>query len=212
MDEAATFKKVHTPGSVAVSPLGEGRYDILACNNYAHQVTRHRLIGGVPMEVRRNRVLLEDGLKLPDGVAFSPAARWIAISNHDTGDVLMYRNNRRLDRSSAPIGYLRGAGYPHGVRFTADGQFVFVADAGAPVVRVYFAIGGGWRGTRDPLISLRVLNEETYWLGRTNPQEGGPKGIDIDGGMRVLATTCERQPLAFFDLRATLKAIEHRSI
>jgi len=207
-----TFQKVNTPGSVAVSPFGKARADILACNNYSDQVTRHRLVGGTQMRVTRNKVLLEHGLNLPDGVAYGPGARWIAISNHNSGSVLMYRNNRRLGRWSEPAGSLRGAGYPHGVRFTADGQFVFVADAGAPVVHVYFAVGGGWRGTRDPMASLRVLDEAAYRRGRANPEEGGPKGIDIDGGMRVLATTCEEQPLAFFDLRATLKAIEHRSL
>jgi hypothetical protein len=212
MEGEAAFKDLAWPGSVAAIPLGRQRFDILVCNNYANQVTRHRLIGGARPHVRKNRVLLQEGLDLPDGVAFSPSARWIAVSNHNTGSVLVYRNKGSLDRWTKPAGHLRGAGYPHGVRFTADGQFVFVADAGSPVVHVYFAIGGGWRGTRDPMVSLRVLNEEAYRRGRTNREEGGPKGIDIDGGMRVLATTCWEQPLAFFDLRAMLKKIEHRSI
>ena len=38
---------------------------------------------------------------------------------------------------------------------------------------------------------------------RLNPQEGGPKGIDIDKDMTVLAATCEFQTLAFFDLART---------
>lgn len=211
MDGEAAFEKENTPGSVAVSPLGGDRYDILACNNYADNVTLHRLAGGERMKVVRNKVLLERGLNLPDGVAVSPDGRWIAISNHNTGSVLMYRNNPRLDRASDPTGSLVGAGYPHGIRFTSDGQFVFVADAGAPVVHVFFAIGGGWRGTREPMASLRVLDEAAFLRGRTNPQEGGPKGIDIDAGMRVLAMTCEERPLAFFDLRSMLRSIEHRS-
>ncbi len=132
MEDGASFKDVEWPGSVAAIPLGRQRYDILVCNNYVHRVTRHRLIAGARPEVRKNKVLLEDGLSLPDGVALSPSARWIAVSNHNTGSVLMYRNNRSLDRWSNPAGYLRGAGYPHGVRFTADSQFVFVADAAVP--------------------------------------------------------------------------------
>ncbi len=76
---------------------------------------------------------------------------------------------------------------------------------------MYLGIGDDWRGTRDPVTSLRVLSDEAYLLGRTNPQEGGPKGLDIDGGMKVFAITCEQQPLAFFDLRATLDTIARRS-
>lgn len=211
MDGEAGFQKTASPGSVAVMPLGRDRYDVLVCNNFADQVTRHRLVGGTPPHVRKNRVLLEEGLNLPDGVAFSPSARWIAVSNHNTGSVLMYRNRGSLDRRSKPAGYLRGAGYPHGVRFTADSQFVFVADAGSPVVHVYLGIGDDWHGTRDPVTSLRVLSQEAYLLGRTNRQEGGPKGIDLDGGMRVLAATCEHLPLAFFDLQAMLNTIARRS-
>jgi hypothetical protein len=76
---------------------------------------------------------------------------------------------------------------------------------------VYLGIGDDWRGTRDPVASLRLLSEEAYLLGRENPEEGGPKGIDIDGGMNVLAATCEQMPLAFFDLKAMLNTITRRS-
>ena len=176
MEGETAFQKVASPGSVAVMPLGRDRYDVLVCNNFADQVTRHRLVGGTRPHVRKNWVLLEEGLNLPDGIASSPSARWIAVSNHNTGSVLMYRNRRSLDRGSKPAGYLLGAGYPHGVRFTADSQFVFVADAGSPVVHVYLGIGDDWHGTRDPVTSLRVLSHEAYLRGRTNRQEGGPKG------------------------------------
>ena len=55
------------------------------------------------------------------------------------------------------------------------------------------------------------MSDETYLRGRKNPEEGGPKGLDIDAGMRVLATTCEEQALAFFDLRAVLSLAARRS-
>jgi hypothetical protein len=48
------------------------------------------------------------------------------------------------------------------------------------------------------------MDEAVYLRGRNNPKEGGPKGIDIDAGMDIMATTCECQPLAFFDLQAIL--------
>ena len=211
MDGEAAFEELASPGSLVAIPLGRQRYDILVCNNFVHQVTRHRLIDGERLQVRKNAVLLEEGLNLPDGVAFSPSHRWIAVSNHNTGSVLLYRNKGSLDRRSPPAGSLRGAGYPHGVRFTADSQFIFVTDAGYPFVHVYLGIGDDWRGTRDPVASLRLLSEEAYLLGRENPEEGGPKGIDIDDGMNVLAATCEQMPLAFFDLKAMLDTIARRS-
>ena len=122
-------------------------------------------------------MLLQEGLDLPDGVAFSPSARWIAVSNHNTGSVLVFRNKGSLDRWTKPAGHLRGAGYPHGVRFTADSQFVFVSDAGSTVVHVYLGIGDDWHGTRDPVTTLRGLSQKAYLRGRTNRQEGGPRAV-----------------------------------
>ena len=51
-----------------------------------------------------------------------------------------------------------------------------------------------------------VLDWSTYLQGRSNPEEGGPKGIDIDAGMNVLACTTEFQTLAFFDLAEVLRS------
>ncbi|HET7716663.1 MAG TPA: hypothetical protein VFK86_13650, partial [Bauldia sp.] len=205
------FRDVVSPGSVAATPVGRDCYQVFVCNNFAHRVTRHRLKWARSPKIRKNKVLIAAGLSIPDGIAVSPSERWIAISNHTTGSVLIYRNNRALGPETLPVGRLEDAGYPHGVRFTRDGQFIFVADAGTPVVNVYLGIGGDWRGTRKPIHSIRVLTDEAYLRGHVNPEEGGPKGIDIDGGGRVLATTCEEQPLAFFDLRATLNAIARRT-
>jgi mannosyltransferase OCH1-like enzyme len=42
--------------------------------------------------------------------------------------------------------------------------------------------------------------------GRHNVEEGGPKGIDIDDTMNVMVSTCEVQPLTFFDLEAILRS------
>jgi DNA-binding beta-propeller fold protein YncE len=94
--------------------------------------------------------------------------------------------------------------FPHGVRFTSDGNFVFVADAGSPYVNVYAKDGPTWKGRRNPISSFRVMDEDVYLRGRTNPQEGGPKGVDIDRDMNVMVTTSAEQRLAFFDLPAML--------
>lgn len=209
LEPGAGFEHLHTPGSVAVVPKGRDRYGIIVCNNYAHHVTRHRLEWGTRRAVTRNQVIAA-GLSIPDGVAVSPTRRWIAISNHVTGSVLMYRNGKGLGPDAKPAGELRGAGYPHGVRFADDGRIVLVADAGNPVVRVYLGVAGRWQGTRDPVGSLRVVTQDAYLRGRHNPEEGGPKGIDVDRRNRVIAVTCQEQPLAFFDLRMTLERIARR--
>ena len=94
--------------------------------------------------------------------------------------------------------------YPHGLRFTEDGRHLVVADAGAPCIHVFAARGGDWSGVHDPIATLEVMDDETFQRGRYNPQEGGPKGLDIDRTSRLLAVTSEHQPLALFDARQVL--------
>ncbi|MEP7206433.1 MAG: hypothetical protein ABI920_05800 [Casimicrobiaceae bacterium] len=196
------------PGSVTASSIGGDRYELLVCNNYIHRVSRHvveRNEKGLVLE--SHEILLGEGLSVPDGVAIDRRREWIAISNHGTHTVLLYENTPSLDLHAKPDGILRNVNYPHGVRFTADGAFLLVADAGSPYLNVY-ARGASWRGARQPHTAIRLLDETTFERGRYHPTEGGPKGIDIDQGMNVLVTTCWEQGLAFFDLPAILR--EHR--
>jgi DNA-binding beta-propeller fold protein YncE len=194
------------PGSVAVAGRDGSVCEILVCNNSGHTVTRHLLDCAAGCAVLDSRVLLGKWINLPDGVCVSADRHWIAVSNHNTHGVLLYAYSPALDRQSRPDGVLRGVYYPHGLRFSADGRYLFVADAGAPFVQVYASEDGDWRGARGPAASVRIMDEATFLRGRSNPQEGGPKGIDIDAGMNVLVATSELQPLAFFDLSAILHA------
>ncbi len=194
-----------SPGSVTVSRIDRGLYELLICNNYAHYVTRHILETNEGFALRSHEILLNRGLRFPDGVAVDRERRWIAISNHEAHNVCLYENTAHLNPHSKPDGALRNVNYPHGVRFTADNAFVLVADAGAPYVNVYAKGGASWKGTRYPVAAFRVMPENTYLRGRFHPQEGGPKGIDLDSGMNVLVATCAEQNLAFFDLRGVLK-------
>jgi hypothetical protein len=148
---------------------------------------------------------LKKRLDLPDGVSVSE--QWIAISNHNTHSVLLYEDTGSLNEYSEPDGILRCAYYPHSLQFTSDGCFILVADAGAPYVHIYMKDGSGWRGVRGPFKSLGVLNDGDFLRGRTTIHEGGPKGIDIDNSMSTFVTTCEVQPLAFFDLAEILEWI-----
>lgn len=200
----APLRRLHSPGSVAVRHAPDGTISLLVCSNYRHCISRHTL--GHGHRVARNRVLLARGLSTPDGIAISPDDRWIAVTNHDTHDVALYPATGRLNRWTAPAGLLRGPIYPHGLRFTADGRHLLVANAGAPLVHI-FERGDSWEGQREAVRTVEVLDDETFRRGRINPQEGGPKGIDIDRTGSVVALTNQEMPLAIFALNAFVQGV-----
>ena len=195
---------VHTPGSVAAIAIDADSFELMVCNNYVNHVTRHIVHMGKNIEVTADELAIEAGLDVPDGISHSPDGRWIAVSNHNTHSVFVYARTPALNRVSAPDAVLRNVLCPHGVRFTPDGRFILVADAGAPYVNVYKRGQGDWHGTYDPYSLFPVMEPAVFATGRHNPQEGGPKGIDLDKNMTVLVATCESQTLAFFDLAQVL--------
>ena len=196
---------LNAPGSLAVTRKDENLCELLVCNNAGHSVTRHRVDRSAGCRIADGQVLLKRWLNLPDGICISHDGQWIAVSNHNTHDVLIYRNSPSLDERADPDGVLRCVHFPHGLRFTLDGRHIIVADAGAPYVHIYASEGQGWAGARSPVRSVRIMDEALFLRGRHNPQEGGPKGIDIDRDMELLVATSEHQPLVFFDLPAMLQ-------
>lgn len=196
---ASLGHRIRSPGSVAVLRAGQGRAEILVCNNYRHRITSHVFSLRRPVLPAWNRVVLERGLAVPDGIAVSADRRWIAVSNHETAGVLLFDNRSGLRRDLEAVGALHGVSYPHGLRFSGDGRTIYVADAGSPCVHVYES-DGDWRGSREPVRSLPVVDDATFRAGNASAEEGGPKGIDLDTSGRLLAATCESQPLAFFHL------------
>jgi hypothetical protein len=194
---------IASPGSVAVVNRGQGRAEALVCNNYIHTITRHALDAGSKPEDTEGLVL-KKWLNIPDGISVSREGQWVAVSNHGTHAVLIYEDLPRLNEASDPVGILRHTDYPHGLRFTADDRFIVVADAGSPYLSIYGKDESGWRGLRKPLLSFRALSQEDFLRGRYNVEEGGVKGVDIDAAGKVIACTCEGQPLVFFDFEAIL--------
>jgi hypothetical protein len=188
-----------SPGSVAVRPLGKGRGEVLACNNWKGTITRHTLEPSGALT--GGEVLAAKLLDLPDGLALSGDGRWLAVSNHDGHNVFVYAY-ATLDEHSDPVAILRGAKYPHGLRFDAAGDRLLVADAGSPMVHVFERGPHGWSGARYPSATMTVVDEHAFALGNRNPREGGPKGIDVHRDTNVVAVTCEQQRLAFFDAGA----------
>ena len=202
---ADTTTLLDAPGSVTVTRGEDGGGEVLICNNHGNTVTRHRLDRHAGRAIGHGEVLLQNYLDIPDGVSVSPDRRWIAVSNHSTHNVVLYENSPALSASAEPAGILRRIAYPHGLRFSADGRHLFVADAGAPYLLIYARDSDQWRGVRRPVAAVRIMDDAMFERGRHNPEEGGPKGLDIDAGSRVLVVTSECQPLAFFDVPALLQ-------
>jgi hypothetical protein len=118
----------------------------------------------------------------------------------------MFENSPELGPKREPTGALLDVDCPHSLRFSDDGCRLLVASAGAPFVHVYAGDenGAGWYGERLPIATFQVMADETFLSGRSSPEEGGPKGLDLSTELNLLAVTCEAQPLAFFDLAAIL--------
>jgi hypothetical protein len=204
-------KEIVTPTSVAIIENGHGVYEALICNNDVQTVSRHRLDFSSRFSTSSD-VLLKKGLDAPDCICVSRERQWIALSNHYGHDVFVYKNTS-LNEYSDPVGILRGVCCPHGLRFTSDGRFILVSDCTTPYVNIYQKDDLDWEGVRYPLLSFRVLDDEDFLRGKRGYEEGGAKGIDIDDATNVIVTTCEMQPLAFFDLGAILEdACEGKSI
>jgi hypothetical protein len=197
--------RVLTPGSVASLPMSENRYRLLICNNNWNAVTAHSVALGQSIQTESQGILIENRLRIPDGVSISGDGAWIAISNHVDGEVLVYGNTASLQRRTPPTAVLRGLVCPHGVRFTSDGR-ILAADAGSQYLYVFENKTGRWNGVHEPTTSVRVVDDEMFYSGRYDSREGGIKGIALDNDDRVLITTHKRDVLGFYDLKRLLAA------
>ncbi len=191
---------LHGPGSLDARVLSPDCYELLVCSNWSDSVGRFLLDITDGISVLGEELLLRRWIDLPDGINIAPQGRWLATSSHYTQSVHLHDAHERISPHTDPQGVLRGLTYPHGVRFSHDGKFILVADAGAPYVHIYHRPDGDWRGIHDPILSALTMEESLFRRGQINPQEGGPKGLAIDPSSRVLVTCCKLQPLAFFDL------------
>jgi len=206
ISKADVMKKIHSPGSLAVSAVTPEGYELLVCNNHRNRITRHQISGRTAHKVTSSKSVLERGLDVPDGVAFSADKQFFAISNHFKHEVNIYRNDGKYHRRTLPFGTLKGLDFPHGLRFFADDHYLMVADAGLPYMRLYHCAEGRWQGEYVPICAIRVMSEDVYLKGHYYHQEGGPKGLDFSPDGQVLATTCETQPLMFYHVPPLLAA------
>lgn len=193
---------IGSPGSVAVTRLSDQYFDLLVCNNYRHYVSRHIIHRQNGFKVISGLRLFKQGLKVPDGIAVSTDGELVAVSNHDRKRVDVFRNGTGSGTQSSPVFSLGVPHYPHGVRFAMEDRLLLVADAGAPFVHLYVRDGTSWKAASGPVASIRVMDDHSFQRGRNNPEEGGPKGLDILADGSVLVVSCEEVPIAFFDFRS----------
>jgi len=114
--------KVKNAGSLVAYELAENIYRIIVCSDQWHFVTAHRITLGETPGIVHEGVLLQNGLKIPDGAAISPDHKWISITNHVHGEVLLFKNTDKLNKQSEPDARLTGLVCPHGVDFDPSGN------------------------------------------------------------------------------------------
>jgi DNA-binding beta-propeller fold protein YncE len=176
--------------------------DLLVCNNYRHNVSRHIIQKDNGFQVVASLRLFEHDLRIPDSIAVSAGGDLVAVSNHERQRVDVFSNDAGSALRARPLFSLKVTDYPHGVRFGMDDRLILVADAGAPHVHVFARGKDGWSDAASPPVSIRVMDDDAFQRGRRNPQEGGPKGVDILSDGSLFVVSCEEVPIAFFDFRS----------
>lgn len=191
---------VTTPGSLDAVRV-DGGFEIIACNNYADRVTRHRLrTDGGQARFSSHEVILAGQFEVPDGAAVSADGKLLAISNHHKEWVDVYELPLRGGVDTEPVARLLNAGFPHGISFARQDGYFLVADAGAPAVYVYERGPDGWIGEFQKAGGLQTLSTQQFMMGRSDQAEGGPKGLCVLDDLDLVGLTCEFRQLAFYRL------------
>ena len=132
------YREISSPGSVAVVRREHGLDEAVICNDYTNKITKHLVDVKDGCSIKGDTLLLNKWIRFPDGICVSKNREWIAVSNHDTHAVFVYRNDESLNPLSPPDAILRHY-YPHGLHFAAEDRFILAASAGAPYINIYEA-------------------------------------------------------------------------
>jgi hypothetical protein len=168
---------------------------VLVCDNDANQVTRFVLDIEAGCEVLDGEVLLRKRLDIPDSITISPSGDWMAISNHWTNEVFLYRYDARLGPDDEPVGVLEGPNFPHGLRF----QPPTGAISRSPI-RACHTCTATWRRVATGAVGASrrgrcgSCTTTSSWRGKYNFQEGGPKGLEVIDDASVFVLT-KRAPV-----------------
>lgn len=194
--------KVMTPGSVDSYPLSENKYRIFICENHSHLVSSHIISLDDGITITHEGVRMKQSLRIPDGITVSPDQKWIAVSNHVYGQAVIFKNESDLTKKTTPVNVLEGPVCPHGIRFSHDGKELYVADAATQYLFLYESEDGNWGATHNPPKTIKVVDDEAFYVGQYGAKEGGVKGIDIDKTQSVIITTHRMGVVEFYDLKA----------
>ena len=186
------------PGSVRIH--GNSLY--VTCN-LKNTVTECQLTFDCDeIEVGAERVIIQNGIDIADGLAFSHDGNWLAISDHGNRRVIV------LDRSTNEISCtLRDADlqHPHGLCFDSDHNRIITSDSGGKCLHI-FETDDNWSSdqssstfTCEGVDDAIFKKTQSQVPEKRRALEGGIKGIDFDPGSKTFVTTCRYQMLRFFE-------------
>ena len=187
---------------------------LAACNLEIGSVSFYRRTSHSPIafELEPLFELKHRSLSNPDGLAFSPCGRWLAIANHGNHSVSIFqRRNRvisggKLRYGPKPVTIIKDPGlrHPHSVAFTAANHLV-VTNAGANYISVYEPQSHNFRmrWSQSPIARKTVGPDRIFKeVNARNKMEGGPKGIAIHN--RSLAICSPEYGIKIFAFRESL--------
>lgn len=198
--EGYIFSDVNSPGSIDVVRIDENFYQTYICNNFWNMISYHEIKIDCSVKVKNKGVLIEKGVKIPEGISTSPNKNWIAISNHVDGNVLIYKNSQNLNRNTQPNAILKGPVCPHGLRFNPNGDKLFVTDASSQYIYYYECIDGNWGESKVTCRPILMIDDATFYMARNAARDGGVKGVDVDNSNAVLLTTHKSEVIGFYNI------------
>ncbi len=164
---------------------------LAACNLKSHNITFYQKLPGAPVGFQLKPVFeLKQGLYEPDGLGFSRCGNWLAVANHGSHTVSVYRrrerifSKRKIKYGPRPVALIEDTGlrYPHSVAFTPKTNHLVVTNAGANYFSVYRPEGraGKTRWSQSPVLRQIIGPDDLFReVNARNKMEGGPKGIAI---------------------------------
>ena len=151
---------------------------LAVCNLESDSVSFYRMTSRSPLafELSPSFELKDESIYEPDGLAFSPDGRWLAVANHGNHTVAIFEQP-----SGAKIVLRhRSLRYPHSVAFMPGTNHLLVTNAGANYFSVFEHRGRTW--SKSPVTRQIVGPDRTFReVNARCKSEGGPKGIAIHG-------------------------------
>lgn len=82
----------HSTDCIDATSLGDGLYEVFICSNDGNYVSHYILNENDNFSVKASAFLLKKNINIPDGIKLSQDSNWLAVSNHGTHQVFVYKN------------------------------------------------------------------------------------------------------------------------